>query len=282
MPTIPGGEARIRTGGEGFAGPCLTTWPLRHMKEAGKPASVLTWSGLRGSNPRPPPWQGGALPTALSPQTQGLIYGNHRARATPNFGFFGKKFSGDRDGDFRGGSRRRIEGSGLEVAGSRLQAQARGLKTTRQKRRFLCDRRETKEKRSTEWPTALNSWSGLRGSNPRPPPWQGGALPTALSPRDARTYYTRTSLHVQGLFSVNLFRCRFRKSRARNRRRRLRFSQALIAGHWAAGMSRSEGTWPAGYIFTRRTTVPSPVDFGPMVTESASSRMSLIPRPRSA
>jgi len=89
-------------------------------------------------------------------------------------------------------------------------------------------------------------------------------------------------LHVQGLFSVNLFRCRFRKSRARNRRRRLRFSQALIAGHWAAGMSRSEGTWPAGYIFTRRTTVPSPVDFGPMVTESASSRMSLIPRPRSA
>ena len=32
---LPGGEARIRTGGEGFAGPCLTTWPLRHMKEAG-------------------------------------------------------------------------------------------------------------------------------------------------------------------------------------------------------------------------------------------------------
>ena len=29
-----GGEARIRTGGEGFAGPCLTTWPLRHMKKA--------------------------------------------------------------------------------------------------------------------------------------------------------------------------------------------------------------------------------------------------------
>ena len=34
-PLFPGGEARIRTGGEGFAGPCLTTWPLRHMKEAG-------------------------------------------------------------------------------------------------------------------------------------------------------------------------------------------------------------------------------------------------------
>ena len=27
---LDGGDARIRTGGEGFAGPCLTTWPRRH------------------------------------------------------------------------------------------------------------------------------------------------------------------------------------------------------------------------------------------------------------
>ena len=26
------------------------------------------WSGLRGSNPPPPPWQGGALPNELNPQ----------------------------------------------------------------------------------------------------------------------------------------------------------------------------------------------------------------------
>ena len=26
-----GGDARIRTGGEGFAGLCLTTWPLRRI-----------------------------------------------------------------------------------------------------------------------------------------------------------------------------------------------------------------------------------------------------------
>ena len=26
-------------------------------------------------------------------------------------------------------------------------------------------------------------WSGLRGSNPPPPPWQGGALPNELNPR---------------------------------------------------------------------------------------------------
>ena len=28
----------------------------------------LLWSGLRGSNPPPPPWQGGALPNELNPQ----------------------------------------------------------------------------------------------------------------------------------------------------------------------------------------------------------------------
>ena len=27
----------------------------------------FTWSGLRGSNPPPPPWQGGALPNELNP-----------------------------------------------------------------------------------------------------------------------------------------------------------------------------------------------------------------------
>ena len=29
-----GGEARIRTGGKGFAGLCLTTWPLRRKRTA--------------------------------------------------------------------------------------------------------------------------------------------------------------------------------------------------------------------------------------------------------
>ena len=56
------------------------------------------------------------------------------------------------------------------------------------------------KKRSTRRSTACNSWSGLRGSNPRPPPWQGGALPTALSPRDARRNYTRPSKGAQELF----------------------------------------------------------------------------------
>jgi hypothetical protein len=29
-------------------------------------------------------------------------------------------------------------------------------------------------------------WSGLRGSNSLPPPWQGGALPDELNPRNRR------------------------------------------------------------------------------------------------
>lgn len=31
------------------------------------------WSGKRGSNPRPPPWQGGALPLSYSRSKQKLI-----------------------------------------------------------------------------------------------------------------------------------------------------------------------------------------------------------------
>ena len=43
---------------EGFADLCLTTWPQHRI-----------WSGLRGSNSLPPPWQGGALPDELKPLT---------------------------------------------------------------------------------------------------------------------------------------------------------------------------------------------------------------------
>ena len=49
---------RFELGHKGFADLCLTAWLWRHIK----------WSGLRGSNPLPPPWQGGALPDELNPQ----------------------------------------------------------------------------------------------------------------------------------------------------------------------------------------------------------------------
>ena len=47
----------IEPGNEDFADPCLTAWLCRRG-----------WSGRRGSNPPPQPWQGCALPNELLPQ----------------------------------------------------------------------------------------------------------------------------------------------------------------------------------------------------------------------
>ena len=60
---------RFELGNEGFADPCLTTW-LCHRMEKGAKSLLLfhLWSGRRGSNSLPPPWQGGALPDELRPQ----------------------------------------------------------------------------------------------------------------------------------------------------------------------------------------------------------------------
>ena len=59
-------------GHKGFADLCLTTWLwcLIQLKK-GRLRSFkrpFSWSGLRGSNSLPPPWQGGALPDELNPQ----------------------------------------------------------------------------------------------------------------------------------------------------------------------------------------------------------------------
>ena len=48
----------------GFADRGLTTW-LRYR--AAEKSAYKKWSGLRGSNSLPPPWQGGALPNELNP-----------------------------------------------------------------------------------------------------------------------------------------------------------------------------------------------------------------------
>ncbi len=101
-----GGDTRIRTGDQGFAGPCLTTWlcrplvpgaglepartdvrgilsPLRLPIPPSGPKPLIfrkirialltdkkdlyqKWSGRRDSNPRPQPWQGCALPLSYS------------------------------------------------------------------------------------------------------------------------------------------------------------------------------------------------------------------------
>ena len=59
---MDGGGTQIRTGDKGFADLCLTTWLCRPK----------TWSGKRDSNPRPPPWQGGALPLSYFRMMAGL------------------------------------------------------------------------------------------------------------------------------------------------------------------------------------------------------------------
>ena len=89
-----GGATRNRTGDEGFADLCLTAWLWRHeMKdergggtETGKGTSLKKadanvcdshpqfWSGLRGSNPPPRPWQGRALPNELNPHKVNRVY----------------------------------------------------------------------------------------------------------------------------------------------------------------------------------------------------------------
>ena len=87
-----GGATRNRTGDKGFADLCLTAWLWRHMyfqdmlpsrdlwkfskifgnemriRTSSIRTRILMWSGLRGSNPPPRPWQGRALPNELNPR----------------------------------------------------------------------------------------------------------------------------------------------------------------------------------------------------------------------
>ena len=81
MEVTPGFEP----GNQGFADPCLTTWLCHHCRTLlyaafSKKSTFIfgiavptylcgnrMWSGQRGSNSLPPPWQGGALPDELCP-----------------------------------------------------------------------------------------------------------------------------------------------------------------------------------------------------------------------
>ncbi len=70
-PEAPRGAARIRTGDKGFAVLCLTAWLRRRCAKgssAGDRFAPPCESGKPDSNRRPPPWQGGALPTELFPR----------------------------------------------------------------------------------------------------------------------------------------------------------------------------------------------------------------------
>ena len=51
-------------------------------------------------------------------------------------------------------------------------------------------------------------WSGLRGSNSLPPPWQGGALPDELNPHVGASGRNRTN--DTGIFSPLLYQLSYR------------------------------------------------------------------------
>ena len=55
---------------------------------------------------------------------------------------------------------------------------------------------------------AVKKWSGKRGSNPPPPPWQGGALPNELFPQHGASEWSRTT--DTGIFSPLLYQLSYR------------------------------------------------------------------------
>ena len=61
------------------------------QKKQGKKPCFLCWSGLRDSNSLPPPWQGGALPDELNPQTIVLLYPAGAGLSSPFFADGNKK-----------------------------------------------------------------------------------------------------------------------------------------------------------------------------------------------
>ena len=63
----------IGPGNKGFADLCLTAWLWRRKAPAARRPAPLNWSGLRGSDPPPQPWQGCALPNELNPQMPWLL-----------------------------------------------------------------------------------------------------------------------------------------------------------------------------------------------------------------
>ena len=89
----------------------------------------------------------------------------------------------------------------------------------------------------------LLTWSGWRGSNPLPPPWQGGALPDELHPHfigaSGRNRTTDT-----GIFSPLLYRLSYRGKNWRpgtgSNRRPLAW-QASVLTNWTTGPYKKIG-----------------------------------------
>ena len=159
---------------EGFADPCLTTWPRHHIRSN---CCCSIWSGRRGSNSLPPPWQGGALPDELRPHIGAFTLAPQ-------------------------GKTTRI---GLEP-------------TTPSVTGWCSNQLSYRAISGVIITTPL--WSGRRGSNSLPPPWQGGALPDELRPHVRGTGVIlvllkggasdRNRTNDTGIFSPLLYRLSYR------------------------------------------------------------------------
>ena len=159
---------------EGFADPCLTTWPRHHIWSE---YFHSIWSGRRGSNSLPPPWQGGALPDELRPHIGAFTLAPQ-------------------------GKTTRI---GLEP-------------TTPSVTGWCSNQLSYRAISGVIITTPL--WSGQRGSNSLPPPWQGGALPDELRPHIRGTGVIlvllkggasdRNRTNDTGIFSPLLYRLSYR------------------------------------------------------------------------
>ena len=159
---------------EGFADPCLTTWPRHHIWSE---YFHSIWSGRRGSNSLPPPWQGGALPDELRPHIGAFTLAPQ-------------------------GKTTRI-----------------GLEPTTPSVTGWCSNQLSYRAISGAIITAP-LWSGRRGSNSLPPPWQGGALPDELRPHIRGTGVIlvllkggasdRNRTNDTGIFSPLLYRLSYR------------------------------------------------------------------------
>ena len=162
---------------EGFADPCLTTWPRHHIRSN---CCCSIWSGRRGSNSLPPPWQGGALPDELRPHIR-CVY----PRTLPFLNGAPAKICeanvcGEEEKVWRSSQQSCLQDCTMN---SRTfdEATRIGLEPTTPSVTGWCSNQLSYRAISGVIITTP-LWSGRRGSNSLPPPWQGGALPDELRP----------------------------------------------------------------------------------------------------
>ena len=135
----------------------------------------LAKSGKRDSDPRPQPWQGCALPTELLPQIFHFIVKRRRLELPRHNCHYPLKVA-----------RLPIppplqHSRNFEFPCPRQDSNLHVVKHTHLKRARLPIPPPGHWTYSVIW--LFRMLSGKRGSNPRPRPWQGRALPNELNPR---------------------------------------------------------------------------------------------------